>query len=819
MTAFTALATHHESNGRLDEARRIIERQLELDPWREPAHRALMRLLFHMDERTAALQQYERCVQLLEDELGLEPEPETVALYEEIRAGATTRQAPAADAAAPSRLTSVAEPLTPLIGRERDIEQVADLVTQAECRLLTLVGPGGIGKTRLALRIAREVGESFSHGAAVVELAPVRSVDLLAPTIAETLGMSLQGRGDPAQHLVNVLRDRQSLLVLDSMEHLLDGGALISQLLARAPELRILATSRERLGLQAEWIYPVGGLAVPTDGEAGEEDTASVRLFLEGLRRVRPHLPVRDDERATIGAICRLVEGMPLAIELAAAWASTLSVEDIEREIEQSIDFLEIPIRDVPARHRSMRAVFDQSWELLSPEERNIFQRLSLFRGGFSREAAEYVAGASLPVLSSFVSKSILRAEPQGRYSVHDLLRQYGERQLEAHQREELRTRDRYSRYFLTYVAEREDALTGQHQKEALAEISSEMANIRNAWRFALQMQMKSIVNQAIHGMWLFYVLRGWMREGESAFREVVEAFATDDEADEGDRHDTVVAKALTRQGGFESGLGHYDPAAERIRRGIAMLRPLEEQREVALALNFLAAAQHMMGHVDEEEPLLQESLALFREAGDLWGEAYVLSDIAMLAHARGDRIQSDALCRESRQLFRRINDARGLAFAAQNLGLLALDRGDLEAARQYHEEALALRRTSEDQWGIASSLAHLGDTLRAAGDLDGAEVMLLEALRVAREAWVLPVVLEVLVELAALKAERGEPFEAGEILATVVNDPAASRQIRERSEALLGNLEEHLPEYRRMDLHEHAASTTVDMLARAFLQ
>jgi predicted ATPase len=245
------------------------------------------------------------------------------------------------------------------------------------------------------------------------------------------------------------------------------------------------------------------------------------------LRRVRPHRPTSDDERATIGAICRLVEGMPLAIELAAAWSSTLSVGDIEREIEQNIDFLEIPLRDVPARHRSMRAVFDQSWELLPPEERNVFQRLSLFRGGFSREAAEYVTGASLPVLSSFVSKSILSAEPHGRYSVHELLRQYGERQLATHQREELRTKDRYSRYFLTYVADREEALTGLHQKEALAEITSEMANIRNGWRIAIQMQMKSIINQAIHGLWLFYVLRGWMREGESAFGEVVEAFAT----------------------------------------------------------------------------------------------------------------------------------------------------------------------------------------------------------------------------------------------------------------------------------------------------
>ena len=731
MGAFTTLVAHHEANGRLDEARRIVERQLELDPWRESAHRALMRLLYHLNERAAALQQYEKCVQLLEEELGLEPEPETVELYEQIRAG------PAAGpgAAIAARKAAPDEPLTPLIGRDEDIARIADLVTQAECRLLTLTGPGGIGKTRLALRVAAEVNESFAQGACVVALAPVRSVDLLAPTIAEALGASHQGRGDPIHHLVNLLRERQKLLVLDSMEHLLDGSAMIAGLLARAPELRILATSRERLGLQAEWVYPVGGLAVPADDADAPEEAASVRLFLEGLRRVRPHIPVRDDERPTIGAICRLVEGMPLAIELAAAWASTLTIPDIEREIEQSIDFLEIPLRDVPARHRSMRAVFDQSWELLAPEEQSVFQRLSMFRGGFSREAAEYVAGSTLPLLSALVNKSFLRPEPHGRYSVHDLLRQYAERQLAHHQREELRARDRYSRYFLSYIADREAALTGRDQKEALAEITAEIANIRHAWRIAIDMQMKEPINHAVHGLWLFYVLRGWMREGEAAFGDVVTAFSpAGDDGQHGLRIDPLLAKALTRQGGFASGLGNYGPAAERIRQGIAMLRALDDRREVALGLNFLAAANHMLGNETEEESLLAESLTLFRQVEDPWGEAYVLSDIAMLAHAHGDAEQADAFSQESRRLLRQINDVRGLAFAAQYLGMLALDRGDRDAARRFHEEALALRRESEDQWGIATSLAHLGETLRAEGDLDGARKMLLDALRVARE-------------------------------------------------------------------------------------
>jgi tetratricopeptide (TPR) repeat protein len=534
---------------------------------------------------------------------------------------------------------------------------------------------------------------------------------------------------------------------------------------------------------------------------------------------VRPLQPIRDEDLAAIGDICRLVEGMPLAIELAAAWSSTLSIDNIAREIGESIDFLEIPLRDLPARHRSMRAVFDQSWELLSPDEQSVFQRLSMFRAGISREAAEHVAGATLPILSTLVSKSFLRTDATGRYTIHELLRQYGETRLASAHREELRTKDRYGKYFLGIVAEREDALTGRFQKEALAEILAEIANIRHAWHVALKMHMKESINQAMHGVWLFYALRGWMREGEATFGEaVIHLSPADDEVEAGVTPDIVLAKALTRQGGFQSGLGHYETAIALLRVGITMLRRLDARNELALALNFMAAATHMGGTQEEEQALLEESLALFQEVGDRWGEAYVLNDVARLMHARGDGARADELVLESQRLFRHVNDVRGLAFAAQNLGILAADRDDIPAARQCHEQALALRRESEDQWGIASSLVHLGIVTRSAGDLDTAQTLLMEALRVAREAWVLPVVLEGFVELAAVLAAKGQTIQAGEMLATVLHDSAASHQIRERSEELLEELEHDMADIDRIELHERAASTTVDMLAKSVL-
>jgi predicted ATPase/DNA-binding SARP family transcriptional activator len=816
--ALAALASHHVHLGQYEHARRLVERELELEPWRESAHRELMRIHLAMGNRPAALQQFETCRQALADELGIEPEPETVALHEQIRSGASPDGVivTAAAASRPMRASPMIA-ATPIIGRERDIERIVDLLTLAECRLLTLTGPGGIGKTRLAMQVALDLNTSVTHGAHVVSLAPVRTPDLLVPTIAEALGMAHQGRGDQLQQLMTQLRDRQMLLVLDNMEHLLESSTVLATILVHAPDVTMLVTSRERLGLQAEWVYPVEGLDVPTPGESGDiTDAASVRLFLSGLRRVRPHAPVRDQEMPAIAEICRLVEGMPLAIELAASWSATLPVETIVSEIEQSIDFLVIPLRDVPPRHRSMRAVFDQSWDLLAPEERRVFQRLSLFHGGFSREAAEQVAGATLPVLSSLVSTSFLRTDGNGRYGVHELLRQYGEAQLAAHHREQVMTRDRYSRHFLAFVADRERDLTGARQRQALAELTCEIANIRHAWRCALQLNLREPIDAAIHGLWLFYVLRGWMREGESAFSEAAEAFEAVDDAPVADR--LVLAKAMTRQGGFKSGLGHYEPAIAHIRAGIETLRELDARRELALALNFLAAAIHLSGAEEDEQRLLEESLALFRSVGDPWGEAYALNDLAMLTHSRGDTEAASELCRQSEALFRSIQDSRGLAFAAHHLGIFALAAGDLTASRVHHRRALALRTESEDEWGVAASLLNLGLVERRDGNLDEAESLLIEALRSARQAWVLPVVLEVLVELAAVQIDRGATQRPAEILAAVAQETAAGWQIRQRAERLVAELERVLPEFDRIDLHERAATVTVDRLAGSFL-
>jgi predicted ATPase len=317
------------------------------------------------------------------------------------------------------------------VGRTEELASLSTRLAEAACRLLTLVGPGGNGKTRLAIELARQKAPDFANGVYFVALQPVSSPDRLTATIAEGIGFSFYGQDDPEAQLLSFLSERQSLLLLDNFEHLLETADLLARMLAAAPGLKLLVTSREALNLQEEWLWHVRGMHFPdADRVADIEAFSALKLFTERARRVRQDFSP-EAEQSCIIRICQLVGGTPLALELAAAWLKTLPCDKIVHEIERNLDFLASNMRNIPERHRSMRAVFEQSWLLLSEDERLVLKRLSVFRGGFRQPAAEAVAGASLLTLSSLADKSLLYVDASGRFEIHELLRQFAEERLE----------------------------------------------------------------------------------------------------------------------------------------------------------------------------------------------------------------------------------------------------------------------------------------------------------------------------------------------------------------------------------------------------
>ena len=448
LEALRRLAAYHERLGDYALARGYAERQLQLDPLSEEAHRQMLRALASSGQRGLAIRHYNSLYRLIVSELGAEPAPETAALYESIRAGVDHSRAEVA-------LVRWPVLLTPLVGREAELSELDAWLADPARRLITIAGPGGIGKTHLALAAAERQMATFPDGVVLVPLAEAglaRGDGALVTAIAQALRLTYGDQPFPEERLADALRGRQALLVLDSWEHVLAGRAILGRLMAGAPGVVVLATSRERLNMPGEWVFELGGLECPPMAGVDEiEIYSAVRLFVQSARHVRPSFRLLPEDRPAVAAICQLVSGMPLALGLAAAWVRLLSCREIAGEIQQSLDLLsasQTAPHDTNERLSSMRAIFDQSWRRLTGAEQRVFRQLSVFRGGCDRAAAVAVVDASLEVLMGLVDKTFVQGTQAGRYDCHELLKQFGaEKLVEAGEDETLRAR--HYAYFL----------------------------------------------------------------------------------------------------------------------------------------------------------------------------------------------------------------------------------------------------------------------------------------------------------------------------------------------------------------------------------
>ncbi|MGB5048649.1 MAG: AAA family ATPase, partial [Caldilineaceae bacterium] len=624
-------------------------------------------------------------------------------------------------------------PVTPLVGRSLEKARLVEWIRDAGPRLVTIVGPGGMGKTRLALDVASERAEAeqFEHGVAFVDMAPLSELDQMPAAIAQALGLPLESGSNqtrsPQQQVIDFLSARHLLLLLDNAEHLLDGAPFIADILAGAPGVQILVTSRAPLRLVGEQLYPLGGLETSDPlAQIDRESASASALFVQSAHRVRPGYRQDAEESRSIAEICRLVEGMPLAIELAASWVTLLSAGDILAAIRRSLHFLETDLRGVPARHRSMQAVFDATWQRLNETERKIFAQLSVFRGGFSQDAVHRVTAAELSQLRSLAASSlIVYSQDRGRYTIHELLRQYGALRLAELPELDAATHAAHSDFYFDLLRRRQNALKNRGLQTDLQVLDAEMDNLSRAWHWAAAHGRVDGLSDTLDGFGLYLQWRGRSAEGEAAFRAVAAALA-----ETGERQKQ--ARALAWQSLFARVLGQHDSATQLLsqcRRLLAepSLAEADVRPERAFVLMQLGAAAAAS---DTQAALTyyRESLALFESISEAWFAAEVLLGLGHVCLLQGDFPGQRAYVQKALDTYRTLGNVRGAAFALSMLADIDSYRGRPLSGLELGFEALAAFRALGDPIGIATCQSRIGMTYINLGDVFNARQIVMES-------------------------------------------------------------------------------------------
>ncbi len=743
LSALRALAVHYERQGQFERSLALAWRELSMEAWREEAHRHIMHALARNGQRDAALAHFERCRQVLQVELGVAPSRETVALYERIRAEESPSQRPWAGPLWPiftgqplihGRRAAPTQ-LTPFVGRAHELALLSERMREPACRLLTLVGPGGVGKTRLAIELASQQASYYRDGVFVAALSPLQSPAHLMMALADVLQLAFYGREAPETQLLNYLSDKQMLLVLDNFEHLLEAASFIIEMLLAAPELRIIVTSQARLQLQAEWIFDVGGMHVPSGHLNGSTlDSDAVRLFVARASQIRADFALTDQLKAPIVRICRLVHGIPLGIELAAAWVRDYSCTEIADRIERSLDFLHTAMRDVPIRHRSLRAVFDHAWKLLTPEEQRVLRRLAVFDGVISEQAALYVTGAAPAVLTALTAKSLLHITGRDRYAMHQLIRYYAQEKFTEAGDEKDMMRERYAAHMARFMVKQEPLLLGAHQKQAMEDISAELDNVRAMWRWAIAGRRYKMVEQVLESLYRFFEMRGWFVRGSELLEEAIHAWSSGAATAAQAEVALLVGRLQIRLGILSGHLAHYARAHTLLESGLMVVRQANHKREVTIALANLGHVVGASGDLAAAIHLLDESLAVAPTVGDQSCLAVALYHRGVAAHVEGDDVTAEEMLRRCLKIRQETGDLQGVAAALVALGRLYADQGNFVAARQRLNENLLVSRELGNLHETTTALDQLGSLAVSSGDYAAAATYYRESLTVARQ-------------------------------------------------------------------------------------
>lgn len=853
------LISLHRQRGELDVALERARTLVALDPWREESHRTVMELLTLAGEPAAALAQLEECRRILAEQLETTPTADTVRLAERIRAlagGVATGVDP------PLVRHNLPAQTTPFVGRATELEAVERLLASQECRLICLLGPGGIGKTRLAIQIgqrqvlAASPEHAFTAGVWLVPPGECGGAGGVAGAVARALSLGdSPALGAPAleERLTEYLRPRRALLILDGFEHVMGEAGSLAALLAAAPLVKLLVTSRERLHLPGEWVVEVTGLTAMSGTTAGPDRSPAVQLFVQSARRARFGFDPTAGELADVAALCAAVEGSPLAIELAAGWIGSLSMREIVAEVERHPGFL-------GSRDGGMRAVFASSWSRLRAPEHEALTALSVFVGGCTREAAESVAGVSLATLRRLVDTSFLRLEASGRYTIHEVLRRFALDELAKDPVRLEHARSAHAGVIAARMHALESQTTGGRQRETLDEIEAELDNLQAAWRWAVTGSRHDVLAACLGSLQAYAESRGWLRDAETLLGEALSGLGAGEEE--------LAASLLIARGSIRNRMGAYAPAEADLERALGFTgvdasrafalahlgaaaylqgrhgearRRLERAAALAQGLRLRAMCSSLLGRValeegrhDDAEAAFDASLALAREAGDSRNVRWAVNQLGLMAYFRGDLDQAQCLFEDAFALARAAGDMALVKEAATGLGYVREDRGDFDGAREHYQEALAVSRECGDRRGEVHSLMVIGETFRrpgafaeawacyhdalgiareigstyhvgllignlayleaAAGRLDEAAVHVREVLRAYREGGAVSMALPAIVSAAEILHRRGATARSVELLGLVLAHPANRKDHANEAQRVLASIATSLP-------------------------
>ncbi|MBX3050625.1 MAG: XRE family transcriptional regulator [Caldilineaceae bacterium] len=633
---------------------------------------------------------------------------------------APTPAAPSLPELPPARRHNLPVSLTPLFGRTQEETELTDLLTRPDGRLVTVTGPGGMGKSRLALAVGSALLARFPDGVFWVALAPLQQDEEMVTAIAEAVDFPFQrDKRSPQQQLLDYLARKEMFLLLDNCEHLLDGMSLVGEVLAAAPHVKILATSRERLHLSGETVYGLAGIDY---GEANDSPSDAVQLFLHSVGLVRPGYRPEREELVQAARICRLVQGMPLAILLAATWAEVLAPSEIYAQIVRSLDFLEADLRDLPERQRSLRAVFDHSWARLSAAERSVFARLTLFQGGFTWEAAQTVAQASLRGLMGLVQKSLLSRSPAGRFEMHELLRQYGAEKLRRMAGEEEAVRARHATFYLDWLRDLAMAIYSARQLAVMGELKADWENIRLAWASAVEREQAALLAGAARTLAYYCEWYGLYYEGVALFQRAREGLVGNETVS----GQMARIQLLLSQARFERLLGRPVACAQLLDSAENLLEqlPTTDADIRPLQVHLLSERAELLINTDKTAAMAvaQRSLALYKVLDDDPAMAAVLFMMGEISSKTGDKIVTIPILEESLAISRRLGGPREIADKLRNLGFNVSSIGQWQQAEAYVREGYALTQGIGNRASLVQAERDLGGIAQWWGDFAAAE-------------------------------------------------------------------------------------------------